>query len=294
MKAAAFDYVRASSVDEAVGLLAKHGGEAKLLAGGQSLLPALNLRLMTPEVLIDISGIASLRGIHIDGDTVKIGALTRHADLLVSPEIAAHAPLIAQAMPHIAHPAIRNRGTIGGSLSHADPASELPACVQALGATLVLRGPGGERRVAASSFFTGLYETVMTPGEMLIGIEFPPIRAGERAHFHEFARRMGDYAIVGLAAQANVSGDRISAARLAFFGVGERATLCPAAAEALARGPMTANAVADAQAALARDLSPQNDHQASSATRMHLARVLLRRCVDDLLGRPAQPEQRSA
>ena len=293
MKAAAFDYVRAASVDQAVTLLARHGGGAKLLAGGQSLLPALNLRLMNPEVLIDIGGIAGLRGIRIDGGTVKIGALTRHADLLVSPEIAAHAPLLAKAMPHIAHPAIRNRGTIGGSLCHADPASELPACVQALGATLILHGPGGERRVAASAFFTGLYQTVLGEDEMLIRIEFPAFAVGERAYFHEFARRMGDYAIVGLAAQAKLDGDRIAALRLAFFGVGERATLCPAAAEILTR-PITPSVVADAQAALALDLAPQNDQQASSATRMQLARVLLARCVDDLLGRTATPQKRSA
>jgi carbon-monoxide dehydrogenase medium subunit len=295
MKAAAFDYVRATSVDQAVTLLARHGGGAKLLAGGQSLLPALNLRLMTPEVLIDIGGIAGLRGIGINGGTVKIGALTRHADLLVSPEIAAHAPLLAKAMPHIAHPAIRNRGTIGGSLCHADPASELPACVQALGATLVLQGPAGERRVAAGDFFTGLYQSAMREDELLSAIEFPALAAGERAYFHEFARRMGDYAIVGLAAQAKLDGDRIAALRLAFFGMGERATLCPAAAEILTGPqPITANIVADAQAALARDLQPQNDQQASSATRMQLARVLLARCIDDLQGRSAAPEKRSA
>jgi carbon-monoxide dehydrogenase medium subunit len=293
MKAAAFDYVRAASVDEAVKLLAHHGGGAKLLAGGQSLLPALNLRLMTPEVLIDIGGIASLRGIRVEGGTMTIGALARHADLLVSPEIAAHAPLIAKAMPHIAHPAIRNRGTIGGSLAHADPASELPACVQALNATLILRGPGGERRVAASDFFTGLYATALAPDELLTRIEFPAARHDERAYFCEFARRMGDYAIVGLAAQAKLAGDRIAALRLAFFGVGERAMLCPAAADILKR-PITANVIADAQAALARDLRPQNDHQASAATRLHLARVLLARCVDELTRRPAIPERCSA
>jgi aerobic carbon-monoxide dehydrogenase medium subunit len=293
MKAAAFDYVRAASVDDAVKLLVQHGGGAKLLAGGQSLLPALNLRLMTPEVLIDIGGIASLRGIQVDGGTVKIGALTRHAELLVSPEIARHAPLLAKAMPHIAHPAIRNRGTIGGSLCHADPASELPACVLALGATLVLHSPGGERRVAASDFFTGLYQTVLAEDEMLTSVEFPAIAANERAFFHEFARRLGDYAIVGLAAQAKLDGERIGAVRLSFFGIGERPALCPAAAEALAR-PITPNVIADAQAALARDLSPQNDHQASSATRMQLARVLLARCVADLTGRLVTSEKRSA
>jgi carbon-monoxide dehydrogenase medium subunit len=254
MKAAAFDYVRATSVEEAVKLLAAYRSGAKLLAGGQSLLPALNLRLIAPEVLIDIGGIASLRGIHIDGDTVKIGALTRHADLLVSPEIAAHAPLLAKAMPHIAHPAIRNRGTIGGSLAHADPASELPACVLALGATLVLQGSRGERRLAARDFFTGLYQTALEEGELLTRIEFPVLQSGERAYFHEFARRMGDYAIIGLAARAKSAGDAISALHLAYFGVGERATLCPAAAAILMQ-PITPNVVADAQAAARPRLS---------------------------------------
>jgi aerobic carbon-monoxide dehydrogenase medium subunit len=293
MKAAAFDYVRAAGVDEAVKLLAQHGGSAKLLAGGQSLLPALNLRLMMPEVLIDIGGITELRGIRIDGGMVKIGAATRHADLLLSPEIAAYAPLLAKAMPHIAHPAIRNRGTIGGSLAHADPASELPACVQALDATLISRGPAGERRVPARDFFTGLYQTALAADEMLTGVEFPALQAGERAFFHEFARRLGDYAMVGLAAQARIAGDQIAALRISFFGVGERATLCPGASDILTK-PITANTIAAAQAALARDLQPQNDHQASAATRLHLARILLARCVDDLTGRPAMPERRSA
>ena len=143
MKAAAFAYVRAANLDEAISLLATHGADAKLLAGGQSLLPMLNLRVTAPGVVVDIGGIADLRGIRIDGGMMKIGALTRHADLLMSPEIASRAPLLAKAVPHIAHPAIRNRGTIGGNLAHADPASELPACVQALGATLIARGRGG-------------------------------------------------------------------------------------------------------------------------------------------------------
>ena len=292
MKAAAFDYVRAATVDEAVHLLSENSS-AKLLAGGQSLIPALNLRLMSPDLLIDIGGLHALRGIRVDGGAVKIGALTRHAELLVSPDIAAHAPLLVQAMPHIAHPAIRNRGTIGGSLAHADPASELPACVLALGATLVLRSRAGERRVAADSFFTGLYQTALAPDEILTGIEFPAAQADTRVYFHEFARRSGDYAIVGLAAQGRLQGERITELRLAFFGVGERATLCPAAAAILMQ-TASPQAVADAQAALARDLSPQNDHQASSAARMHLARVLLARCANHIAGRPPMAESRSA
>lgn len=293
MKAAAFAYVRAANLDEAIGLLATHGADAKLLAGGQSLLPMLNLRVTAPGVVVDIGGIADLRGIRIDGGMMKIGALTRHADLLMSPEIAAHAPLLAKAVPHIAHPAIRNRGTIGGSLAHADPASELPACVQALGATLIARGPQGERRIAASDFFTGIYQTALGPDEMLTTVEFPASRPDEKAYFHEFARRAGDYAMAGLAAQARIAGEAIAALRLAFFGVGDRATLCPQAANVLLQ-PFTPARLAEAQAMLALDLDAQSDHQASSATRLHLARVLLARCVGELLGRPAMPERLSA
>lgn len=293
MKAAAFNYVRASSVDEAVDLLFRNGERAKLLAGGQSLLPALNLRLMSLDLLVDITGITALRGISIQGGTVRIGALTRHVDLLASREIADHAPLLAEAVAHVAHPAIRNRGTIGGNLAHADPASELPACMQVLGANMVLRGPLGERRVGAADFFVGLYQTALAADEMLIAAEFPAARAGERAYFHEFARRSGDYAIIGLAAEAKVAGDRIEALRLAYFGIGDRAAPCPAAAQLLLQ-PFTPALLAEAQAALAQDLQPQGDHQASAAMRLHLARVLLARCVHELLGRSAVPEAASA
>ncbi|WP_088344604.1 MULTISPECIES: xanthine dehydrogenase family protein subunit M [Rhodomicrobium] len=284
MKAAAFNYARAASVDEAVQMLVRGGGGAKLLAGGQSLLPALNLRLMSLDLLVDITGIAALRGIRVEGGTLKIGAMTRHADLLTSPEIAAHAPLLAKAIAHVAHPAIRNRGTIGGNLAHADPASELPACMLALGATLVIQGPSGQRRVQAADFFLGLYQTALAPDEILIAIELPALASGERAFFHEYARRMGDYAIVGLAAQGKPAGDRIDALRLVYFGVGERAGSCPAAARILQQRHSPA-ILAEAQAALAADLQPQNDHQASAAMRLHLARTLLARCVNELLGR---------
>lgn len=293
MKAAAFAYVRTANLDEAISLLATHGADAKLLAGGQSLLPMLNLRVTAPRVVVDIGGIASLRGIRIDGGMMRIGALTRHADLLMSPEIAAHAPLLAKAVPHIAHPAIRNRGTIGGSLAHADPASELPACVQALAATLIARGPQGDRRIAASDFFTGIYQTALAADEMLIAVEFPARQPDDRAYFHEFARRSGDYAMAGLAGQASITGGAITALRLAFFGVGDRATLCPHAANVLTQ-PLTPARLAEAQAMLALDLDAQSDHQASSATRLHLARVLLARCVGELLDHPAIPERLSA
>ena len=156
MKASAFAYARATSVANALELLAVHGEKAKVLSGGQSLIPAMNLRLVSPELIVDIGDLRELRGIAVRGGTLVIGALTRHADLLKSSEIAAHAPLVAAAVAHVAHPAIRNRGTIGGSLAQADPASELPACMLALGATMVVRSPAGEQRIAAQEFFTGI------------------------------------------------------------------------------------------------------------------------------------------
>src|SRR6202795_5395766 len=176
MKASAFSYVRATSVMNALELLAAHGDKAKGVAGGQSLMPAMNLRLISPELIVDIGDLAELRGIVVKSDVLSIGALTRHADLLKSPEIAAHAPLLTDAIAHVAHPAIRNRGTIGGSLAHADPASELPACMVALNAIIIIRAPTRERRIAAKEFFTGIYETVLSPQELLVAVEVPLAR----------------------------------------------------------------------------------------------------------------------
>ncbi|EGO94947.1 xanthine dehydrogenase family protein subunit M, partial [Acidiphilium sp. PM] len=200
MKPAPFDYVRAGSVAEAVGLLAAHEG-AKLLAGGQSLLPALNFRLSAPGLLVDIGRIADLRRIDVTATMLRIGAGCTHATLLDAPEIAAHAPLIATALAHVAHPAIRSRGTIGGSLANADPAAELPACMLALDATIIAEGQAGARRIAAADFFTGLFETALEPGEILTAVEIPLV-PGRRYGFAELARRHGDYALVGLAAAA--------------------------------------------------------------------------------------------
>ena len=229
MKASAFSYARATDVVNALELLAAHGDKAKLLSGGQSLMPAMNLRLISPELIVDIGGIAELRGIAVERSVVRIGALTRHVDLLRSPQIAAHAPLLTEAVAHVAHPAIRNRGTIGGSLAHADPASELPACMVALDATIIVRGPDGERRIAARDFFTGIYETVLTAQELLISVELPLAQKNAAHFFCELARRHGDYAIVGLAAQAIVEDDVFADLRLAFFAVGDRPVLAKAA-----------------------------------------------------------------
>jgi carbon-monoxide dehydrogenase medium subunit len=285
MKASAFSYARATSVGNALELLAANGDRAKVLSGGQSLMPAMNLRLISPELIVDIGELAELRGIAVRGDTLTIGALTRHVDLERSAEIATHAPLLTEAVAHVADPAIRNRGTIGGSLAHADPASELPACMVALDAIVVAQGQAGERRIAAAEFFRGIYETVLSAQELLVAVEIPVARKNSAHFFCEFARRHGDYAIAGLAAQAILEGDRFADLRMAFFAVGERPVLAEAA-NRLVGGAITPAVLSDASAALARELDPQQDHQASASMRRHLAQVLLRRCVSALLGRP--------
>jgi carbon-monoxide dehydrogenase medium subunit len=285
MKAAAFAYARATSVANALELLTAHGERAKVLSGGQSLLPAMNLRLLSPELIIDIGELAELRGVLAQGGVLTIGALTRHADLLKSPEIAAHAALLTDAVAHVAHPAIRNRGTIGGSLAHADPASELPACMLALGATMIVRGPNGERRIAASEFFAGIYETSLEPQELLVAVELPVTPKSSTHFFHEFARRHGDYAIVGLAAQAFVKDGRFADLRLGFFAVGDRPLLAASAGK-LVGVAVTPAVLSEASSALDDELDPLEDHQATPAMRRHLAKVLLARCVSSLLGRP--------
>ena len=285
MKAAAFAYARATSVDDALDLLAVHGDRAKVLSGGQSLMPAMNLRLISPELVIDIGNIGELRGIAMTGDGIRIGALTRHVDLQRSSEIAEHAPLLMEAIAHVGHPAIRSRGTIGGSLAHADPASELPACMLALDATLVVRGKGGERRIHAVDFFLGVFQTALAVEELLVAVELPVAKRGSVHFFREFARRHGDYAIAGLASQAIIAGGTLSDLRLAFFAVGDRPVLA-AAASKLVNRTVTPASISEASAALDKELAPYDDQQASGVMRRHLANVLLVRCAAALLGRP--------
>jgi carbon-monoxide dehydrogenase medium subunit len=285
MKASAFSYARATSVVNALELLATFGEKAKVLSGGQSLMPAVNLRLISPEFIVDIGELSELRGIAMKGDVLKVGALTRHVELLRSPEIAARAPLLAEAIAHVAHPAIRNRGTIGGSLAHADPASELPACMVALNATIIVRGQAGERRIAAVDFFKGIYETALSAKELLIAIELPVARENSAHFFFEFARRHGDYAIAGLAAQAIVAGGMLTDLRLVFFAVGDRPVLA-GAANKLVNVAITPAVLSEASTVLREELDPQDDQQASASMRRHLAKVLLARCLSTLLGRP--------
>ena len=286
MKPAAFDYVRAESVDHAIRLLAGHGEGARIIAGGQSLLTAMNFRMSSPEILVDIGEIETLRDITLTDDArLRIGALTRHADLEASPDIATHAPLLRTAIGHVAHTAIRNRGTFGGSLSHADPASELPACVVALDATIHIAGAGGKRVVPARQFFKGVHETSLGSGELLVAVEMDVIKDGEVSGFGEFARRQGDYAMAGLAAHGKASEGRLTWIDPVFFAVGSAPVLARRAAAALvdAAIPDPAERLRRAHEALSSDLDPPSDPQASAAMRMELARVLLTRVIRGML-----------
>jgi aerobic carbon-monoxide dehydrogenase medium subunit len=233
MKPGLFRYVRAGSVDDAVSLMQELDGEASYLAGGQSLMPAMSLRLAFPEVVIDISALAELQAISLENGVLRIGAGCRYTDVLQSPLVAGAAPLLVQAIPFIAHEAIRNRGTLGGSLVHADPASELPACMLALAATIVLKSVEGERRVAAEDFFLGTYYTAMAEGDLLVAIEIAAIAGNATHRFDEIARRAGDYAIAGAAFAIAHDGAVITDARLAFFSVSDRAVLAKSAAQFL-------------------------------------------------------------
>jgi aerobic carbon-monoxide dehydrogenase medium subunit len=276
VKPAPFAYAKARSLDHAVEALGAHDG-ARVLAGGQSLIATLNMRLDAPSLLVDINGVGGLDGVAVKDGHIEIGALVRHAAALASPAVAQHAPLIAQALPHIGHPAIRNRGTVGGSIAFADPAAELPACLLALGGEVEIAGAGGRRTVAADDFFKGLFETALGAGDVLTAIRVPAAKPDRRYGFDELARRHGDYAMVGLAACARAEGTRLSEVRLAFFGVGSTPIRARRAEAALA-----ADGIDAATAALAADLDPPDDVQATGKAKRHLAGVLLRRVAAQL------------
>ena len=255
MKAPPFAYAKPKSLAEAFALLERPG--AKVLAGGQSLIPSLNMRLSSPELLVDITGLQELKGISTKDGKLLIGALTTHAQLEKDSSVKKLVPLLAEAVPHIAHAAIRNRGTLGGSLALADPAAEYPACAVALDAVFILKGKSGERRVKAAEFFKGLFETALKPGELLVAAEFP---SGGKSAFLELTRRHGDYAIIGLA---------VHESRFVFFGAGATPVV------------VTGKSLAEAKAALAR-IKPPADLYHSSATKLHLAGVLLERAWNTL------------
>src|SRR5882672_11013268 len=278
MKAPRFAYARPASLAEALALLDKHKDEARVLAGGQSLLPIMNFRDAAPKALLDINHITSLAGIKVTKSFVLIAPLTRHVELERSADVSKHLPLVAAAMPHIAHPAIRNRGTFGGSCALADPAAELPACAVALGATFVVAGKKGERRVAAEDFFKGLYATALKGAELLVAAEFPLPKPGYASAFGELARRHGDYAMVGVAAHGSTLGKKFSDMRVVFFGVGDR----PQRATGFEKALEAQSAVDGSLARLDADLEPRADLHASAAMKLHLAKVLAGRVLGEL------------
>ena len=282
MKPAPFAYHRPTSLDEALALLARYGPDGRVLAGGQSLVPALNMRLATPAALIDINRVHGLDGIVMEGDALVIGALARHDVVEHSALVARHAPLIAQAMPHVGHRAIRARGTLGGSVALADPAAELPACLLALDAVVRAAGPEGAREIPAAWFFRGIYTTDLREGEIVTAVAVPVTRTGWRSRFDELARRHGDYALVGLAVHCRVDDGTIGEARLAFCGVGSVPVRAARAEAALAGRSPEPGVLAEAARALESDLDPPGDVHASPALRRHLAGVLLARSLDAL------------
>jgi len=284
MKPSAFAYARPRALEEAFALLEKHGDNAKLLAGGQSLVASLNMRLAAPGILVDIGALAGLEGIALKGKTLVIGARTTHRAIERSEIVARHAPLLAQAAPHIAHVAIRNAGTLGGSLALADPAAEWPACCVALEATIVLASKKGERRIAAAEFFRDLYTTALGAGELITAVEIPCAAPEERHAFVELARRRGDYAIVGLAARARVRNAVLAGLRLVFLGVGVTPVLASGAMAALEGRTADDAALRAAQAALDRDLAPSADLYTSAQAKRHMAGVLVARAAAALAG----------
>jgi aerobic carbon-monoxide dehydrogenase medium subunit len=289
VKPAPFEYFRPRSLDEALSLLAEHGGDAKALAGGQSLIPAMNFRLATPSVLVDLNALGELSYIRDDSGGVTIGGMTRQRALERSTLVSDRVPLVAETMPHIAHPAIRNRGTIGGSLAHADPAAELPAVTLALNARFVVSSTSGAREVAADEFFIGLFTTTVQPGELLTEIRIPPAPARSGFAFQEISRRHGDFALVGVAAavQLDDNGGCVNA-RIALLSVGDTPMLAEQASKTLmGQAPSAGSIRAAADAAATRDIDPSSDIHASARYRRQLANVLTRRVLERAFQRAA-------
>jgi CO/xanthine dehydrogenase FAD-binding subunit len=281
MKPAPFKYVAATSLDQALSLKAKYGDEARFLAGGQSLIPAMNFRLARPAVLIDINGLAELAGVSPSrSGEMRIGALTRYRALERDGDFLRACPLFADALPHIAHPQIRNRGTIGGNLSHADPASELPAVATAIGARMRIKSLRGERELAAAEFFLGLLATDLQPDEMLVEIAVPTAKPRSGASFMEIARRRGDFALAGVAAiVAQDDAGRCSDVRLALCGVGETPIDASAAASPLLGQACRDDAIEAVAANVQKAITPSGNVHASPDYQRHIAGVLTKRAI---------------
>jgi carbon-monoxide dehydrogenase medium subunit len=280
---APFAFVRAGSIDDAVTALVEHGDDAKLLAGGHSLLPLMKLRLATPSVLIDVNDVRGLAGARLEGNEVVVGGLTRHCDLVTSDVLREHLPLLSAAAESVGDPQVRHRGTLAGSLAHGDPASDLPAAVLALGGSITVQGAGGTRAIAADDFFVGFLETALSPDEMITELRFPACTGAGWA-FEKFNKRAQDWAIVGVAA---VGGDRPGVGLVNMASTPIRATATESAWRAGA-GPDEAAALADA------DTDPSADLNATAEFRRHLARVLVRRALTDIAIRERSPTDGSS
>ena len=279
MKAPAFSYLRPRQLHEVLTLLAEHGDEARLLAGGQTLLATLNMRLSEPALLIDMQAVCELKGISLNGDALRIGAMVTHSEIERSDLVAQHAPLLTVAAPHIAHRAIRNLGTFGGSIAYGDPAAEWPACLLALGGVIVARSLRGERRIAVDDFFTGLYTTDLALDEIITACEIPASPALARFSFSELARRHGDYAVVGLAATAKLADNIMSDVRLAWIGVGSTPMRSSKTEQMLDGQQLTMQSLTQAVEALRSEIAPIPDLTHSEAAKRQLAGVLLKRAL---------------
>jgi CO/xanthine dehydrogenase FAD-binding subunit len=281
MKPSSFEYIVPTSIEEALEAIRQSGADAKYLAGGQSLVPAMNFRIAQPAVLVDLNRIPELRYIHADADGLRIGAMTRQRRLEADGGVARQAPLLAEAVPYIAHPQIRNRGTIGGSLVHADPASELPVIAVALEAVLRVRSTAGERRIPASEFFLGMFTTALQPEELLVEIEIPPVPAGAGHAFVEFSRRRGDYALMGVAARVQKAPDgTCRAARIVLLNAADGPVTAAGAAEILIGRSLDERTAEDAAVFTAeKEIEPMGNLHATPDFQRHLARVLVRRAV---------------
>ena len=277
MKAAAFDYVKPKALHEALTLLEEAGEDARLIAGGQTLLATLNMRLSEPSVLIDITDIAELKGISVVGNSLRIGALVTHTEIEDSDLVVKHAPLLKAAAPHIAHRAIRNLGTWGGSLAYGDPAAEWPACSLTLRATMIIHGPAGERRISAKDFFIDLYTTSLEPDEILVATEIPLASKQEVFYFHELARRHGDYAVAGLAAVAQKQGEVLTNCAFTFFSVGATPVMATAAQDLVDGKKLNDELIAQAVAAARNEIEAIADITNSAEAKQHLIGVLLER-----------------
>jgi aerobic carbon-monoxide dehydrogenase medium subunit len=275
-----FDYLRPHSVDEAVTELGRAGEDAKVLAGGQSLLPLLRLRLAYPTALIDLGGVGELRGVRLDGQQLVIGAMTTHYDVLRDPLVLEHAPVLAQATATVADPAVRHRGTFGGALAHADPAGDLPAVALALDAEFVIEGPDGRRTVPAAEFFSDYLETAISPGELLVEIRLPVLGPEWTTTYEKFNRVAQAWAIVGVAALVRKEGDRVAEARIGLTNMGPTPLRATATEQAIGSG----SSVAEAAELAAEDTEPSGDLSAQPDYRQHLARVLTRRALQKAAG----------